>query len=103
MVKQVVGDDHRAVLAARAADRHREMVRAFLDVFRKRIVGESQQALQELLGLRLLHDIVIDALVVARIRPQVDDPVRIGQETDVDHQIGIQRHAVLVAEADEAD
>ena len=44
-----------------------------------------------------------DRAIASRAAPQRRHEVRIRQAADVEHQIGVDRHAVLVAEAEQRD
>ena len=91
------------MLAAGTANRYGEVIFAFLDIFSKRVIEEFQQSFDEFLGLRFVHDVMVDLRIVAGIGTQLDFPIRIGEKAHVDHQIGVQRHAMLIAKRDKAD
>ena len=96
---QPLGEPDRAVLAAGAADRHRQ-VAALVGLER------GQPAAQERLHLRqhvdhlgLAFEISGDGGVAAGERAQLANVVRIRQDADVEHIVGVERHAVPVGEA----
>ena len=99
MLSDGVRDHHRAVAAAGAADRDRDVGFAFLLVLGKQKVDESVDVIQELVrGIVRVH--VFDhVLVGARERFQVRFEVWIGKKSDVENQIGIDRNSVLESKA----
>ena len=93
----------RPVTAAGAPDRDRE-VAASLGLVRGQDADEHLlELVEERRGDRPLKHVVADLRVVPRERPQVLDPVRVGQEPHVHHDVGVEREAVLVAEALDRD
>ena len=64
---------------------------------------QLQVAVDELDGALLAQHVVADVLVAARVLAQLGDPVRVRQEPQVDHEVGVHRQAVLEAERDDAD
>src|SRR4051794_26915301 len=100
---QVLCDHHRAVAAPGAADAHGQVRLALGLVRREQVVEEGAQAGVELAdAVRPLH--VLDHLgVEAGEVAQILLIVRVGQEADVEGEVGVARRAVLVAEGEEAD
>ena len=97
------GDDDRTVPAAGAADRDREAGLALLDVGRDEQVEQFVEPGEEALGDRLAEHVLADLGRQPGLGPQGLDVVRVLHEPDVEHEVGLQRHAVLVAEADDLD
>ena len=58
---------------------------------------------QERVRDRLAQDVLADVRREARQRPERLDVVRVLHEPDVEHEVGLQGHAVLEPEADELD
>ena len=54
---------------------------------------------EELRRARLRDHVLADLRVAAGVRAELGDPVRVRQEPAVHHQVGVDRQAVLVAEA----
>src|SRR4051794_27454992 len=98
---EVLGDDDRAVPAARAADGDVEVGLPLLDVARQQVVQQRDEALVERVELAAAVHELDDLRVAPRERPQVGDVVWVGQEADVEAQVGVARRSVLVAEAHE--
>src|SRR5918992_3593243 len=86
---QVLGDGHRAVAAARAADGDHEVGLALGDVLRQQIIEQRHHVVVELLEAAVAADVVDDALVEAGERPQVGLVVRVREEADVEGQVGV--------------
>src|SRR5581483_5491603 len=100
---EVVGHDHRAVTAPRAPDAHREVRLPFRDEPRDHEAEERPEPSHELpVGLLASH-VGLDRLVGADERAELVDPVRVGQEADVDDEIGVAGGPVLVSERDDRD
>src|SRR3954471_8227907 len=100
---EVLGDRDRAVPAAGAADRDREVRLAFGDVLRQQEVEQRDDALVELGEAPVALDVGDDARVVAGQRPERRLVVRVGEEAHVEHEVGVAGGAVLEAEALERD
>src|SRR6185436_5772630 len=94
-------DRDRAVPAGRTSDGYREVTAGFVAVLRQQERQEIGQAVRQLgvvgLGVEESHDLV----VLAGLLPQAGNEMRIGQETDVEQQVGAVRNASLEAEADQ--
>src|SRR6476646_8742772 len=101
--RQLLGERDRAVVAAGAAERDREPRLALADVGRQREVEELMEVLEELAGDGLAKDVVADRLGQARQLAELVDVVRVLHEPDVEHEVGLERDAVLEAEADQLD
>ena len=100
---QLLDQRHRAMSPSRAADRDREIRLALALVGRQHEAQEVLQTPEELAALLGLHDEVPHPAVAAVQRPQRLHEVRVGQEADVEHQIGVERDAVLEAERHQRD
>jgi hypothetical protein len=90
------------VLAAGAADRHLGEPLALPEVAVGHAGDELHPAVDELRRPLLLEHVVGHLGVEAGARPQLGDPVRVGQEPHVGHEVGVDGDAVLEAEADHA-
>src|SRR5918999_1462949 len=100
---QVLSDRHRAVPAARAADRHHQVGLALGDVLGQQVLEQRQHVGVELLQPPVAAHVVDDPLVEPRQRPQVGLVMRVREEAHVERQVGVARRAVLVAERGEGD
>ena len=99
---QPLGDHHRPVPAAGAADRDRQVALPFRDVVRQDEAQVLLQPVHELAGRRVaLHELG-DRPVAAGPPPQRRHEMRIRQAAHVEHEVGVDRHAVLEAEAEDA-
>src|SRR4029079_11881164 len=101
--RQVLGDRDRAVPAAGAADRDHEVRLPFGHVLREQVLEQRQHVVVELLQPAVATDVVDDPLVEPGERAQVRLVVRVGQEADVEREVGVARRTVLVAERRERD
>src|SRR6516225_2822676 len=89
---------HRPVFSSGAAECNRQVTLPFLHVVRYQ---EGQQALdpsQKLPGLSKGLDVPPYLRIFPRKPPQFRHKMRIGQKPHIKHQVGIGRHAELVAE-----
>src|SRR5215208_6811642 len=84
-----VGDRDRTVSAAGAADRDRQMLLALRNVRGQQELEQRHQPAVELTRLGPRLDVFPDRLVETRQRPELIDVVRVGQEADVEREIGI--------------
>src|SRR3954451_6387501 len=98
-----VSDGDGPVPAAGAADGDRQVLLALGDVGGQQEVEQRHQAPVELAGLRTGLDVLADGLVETGQRPQIVDVVRIGQEADVEGEVGIERRTVLEAEGEDRE
>src|SRR5215217_3791461 len=98
---EVLGDRDRAMAAAGAPDRDHQMRLALRDVLGQEVVEQRHDAVVELVQAPVTADVGHDTLVEPGQRPQVRLVVRVGQEADVEGQVGVARRAVLVAEGGE--
>ena len=63
---------------------------------------EPLELVEERPRLRLGEHVVAHAWIGAGERPQLVDPVRVGQEATVEHEVDVDREPVLVAERHDA-
>ncbi len=98
-----VGDGHRAVAAAGAADRDRQVALALCHVGRDEELEQRQQAAVELARLRPRLDVGAHLLVEAGLRAQLVDVMGIRQEAHVEGQVGVARRPVLEAEGEQGE
>src|SRR3954451_12449211 len=99
--RQRLGDDHAAVLAAGAADADREVRLALALVRGQQQREQAIQLLEEGARLGLAEHGVTHTRIGASERAQLLDPVRVGQEAAVEHEVDVGREAVLVPERDD--
>src|SRR5512145_2573840 len=95
---QPFGDVDRTMLAACAADRYRQIAAVVADVGRQPGGDEMADVVAHPANLFLGFEEVDDRLVAAGQRAQCDVVMRVGQATDVEDEVGIERQAVLEAE-----
>src|SRR4051812_546791 len=100
---QMLGDDDGAVAAARAPDRDDEVGPALPHVLREQVLEQRDHPAVELLEAAIARDVLDDAGVEAREHAQLRLVVRVGEEADVEGEVGVARRAVLVAEGREGD
>src|SRR5215203_5882915 len=98
-----VGDGDRAVAAAGAADRDRQVALALGDVGGYEELQQRQQAPIELARLGSLLDVVADLLVHPGHRSQLVVVVGVGEEADVEGEVGVPRRAVLETEGEQGE
>ena len=91
------------MVAAGAAEGDREPRLALADVGRQRELEVLVEVLEEAPGDRLGEDVVAYSVCQARQLAELVDVVRVLHEPDVEHEVGLERHAVLEAEADQLD
>ena len=88
----------RAVLTAGATDADREVAA----IVALQMGQPGHQHIFDLLGkqhhVSLRREVVGDRLILAGKRLELGDPVRIGQEASIEHEVGILGNAVLEAE-----
>ena len=100
---ELLGDDDRAVIAAGAADRDGQARLALGDVGRDRELEELDEEVEEACRDRLAEHEGPDLVGQPGERPQLGDVERVLHEADVEDEVGLERHAVLEAEADELE
>ena len=97
------GDGDGAVLASGAAEGDGEVALPFLDVMRQQEQEHLGDAVEEFLRLGKVADVGGDLGMPAGELAELGDEVGIGQEAHVEDEVGFERDAVLVAEADRRD
>src|SRR5262245_33394008 len=100
MLADGVGNEDRAMAPASASDGDRDVGFAFLLVFRKQEVDELINVVQKLSRRLVRVHVFDDSSVGSGMRFQMWDKIRIRQKTDVEHQVGVDGHAVLESETD---
>ena len=99
--RQLAGDRHAPVLAAGAAHREGDEPLALTLVAGQHHPQQLRVMIQELRGARLGENVLPHRRVLPGHRGKFGDPVRVGQEPAVGHQVGVDRKAVFVAERDD--
>ena len=89
---------HATVPATRAPDAYREVRLALADVGRQEQPEHPLDLDEELLGLGLLEHVATDARVCAGTGPQALHPMGVREEPAVEHDVDVERDAVLVPE-----
>ena len=95
---QLLGDRHRAVAPAGAAERDGQVGLPLGHVGGQQLGQQALDVVEERAGHRLAQDVVAHRLVEAGERAQLVDPERVGQEPAVEHEVGVEGQAVLVPE-----
>ena len=98
MLRQAFGQKHRTMLAASAADCHGQVRTVVAQVSRQPVAQEAAQIGFHLEHLGLGFKETNDLRVAPGLCAQHRIVMRIGQAAHVEHQIGIERQAVLEAE-----
>src|SRR5262245_8949499 len=93
----------RPVASTRAADGDRQVGLPFLDVVRHHVFQKSRQPPGKVARGAVAAEIRRHHLVLPGFRAQAVDKMRVGQKPAVEHEIRVERHAVLVAEALEGE
>ena len=101
--RQVLGDHHRSVPATGAADADRQVGLALLLVGGQQVVEQRGEPVVEGVDAVRVLDVIDHGGVQAGQVPQLRLVVGIGQETDVEGQVGVARRAVLEAEGEERE
>src|SRR5436190_18867332 len=102
-VGEVLRDDHGAVPSTGTADANREVGLAFSGVRRQQVVEQRHEPVVELdNAVRVVH-VVHHRTVLAGELTQVGFVVRVGQEADVEGEVGLARGAVLETVGEEGD
>ena len=82
-----------------AADAHGEIAAILLPKTRQEEVEQPAEPFNQGAEVGLALEECQHLAILARLRPQAFDEVRIGQKADVEQQIGAERNAALEAEA----
>jgi len=98
-LSDLLRDHDGAMLSTSTAEADGQVALSLVNVVRQQIDQEFGDAADEFLGLRKRADVFGDARVASGEGPKFGNEMGIRQEADVEHQIGIFRHAVLEPEA----
>jgi len=102
-LRQLFGERDGTVIAARASQRHAQLFLALDSVSRRSQRQQLDHQLQEPIRRRLPQDEVAHRLLETGERLEFGIPVRIGQEADIEDEIGLERDPVLEPEGDDVD
>ena len=94
-----LGDHDGTVLSPRAAERDRQIALAFMNVMRQQVDEQLGNTRDELARLRERADVPGDSGIASRQRPKFRNKVRVGQEADVEDQVGVFRNTLTKSEA----
>ncbi len=94
-LRELLGAVDRAVLAARAPERHGEIAAVFIEVVGEPLLEKGGNVLNHLGHDGLGRKIVNDVIVLAGLRLEGFDVVGVGQAAYVKDQIRIERNAFL--------
>src|SRR5437762_6301805 len=83
-----------------AAESNRQIAFAFMDVMRQQIHQKIGDALNKFGRLRKRANVFCDLGMASGERAKFGNKMRVGQETHVEDQIGVIRHAMLEPKAD---
>src|SRR6185295_619877 len=100
---KLLTDRDRAVLAAGAADRDREVAPVFTAVLRQQVGEEIGQPRQDLRIVLLALEEIDDLRLLAGLLPETRNEVGVRQEADVEQEVGAVRDSPLEAEAHQRD
>ena len=100
---QIFRNRHGTMFAARAADADNNLAFAFLAIMRDKKLQHIEQFRQERLRFRPFHHIIVNIRILARIRPQMLDIMRIRQKANIKDQISIDRNPIFKSEGDDID
>src|SRR3954453_7451983 len=101
--RQLLADHDRAMESAGAADRDREARLSLLDIGGHEQVQHLLERGEELAGDRLAEHVLADLRREPAVGAQRLDVVGVLHEPHIEHEVGLERDAVLEAEADELD
>src|SRR3954447_17256173 len=102
-LREVRGDPPRGGAPAGAADRHHQVRLALGHELREQELQQRDHVAVELLQPAVAAHVLDDRRVEAGQRAQVGLVVRVGQEADVEREVGVARRPVLVPERGERD
>ena len=86
------------MLAAGAADRHRQIAAVVAHIAGQPVGNESTDVLDHPSDIGLALEELDDLGILSGQRTQLRVVVRVGQAAHVEHQVGVERNAVLEAE-----
>src|ERR1035438_1380245 len=98
--RNLFGNHDRAMLTAGAPKSHGQIALPFVDVVRQQKKQHIRNPVEELARLRKADDVVLDLWIFAGKVAEFRNKVRVGKKAHIENQIGLKRHALLVAEAD---
>ena len=98
-----IGNEHRPVPASGTADRNRYVGFALFLVLRKKKIDKSIDMIEEFVSDLMRVHILDNGGIIACVRFQMRNKVRIRQEPDIENQIRIDRYAILEPEAHQRD
>ena len=97
-MRDLLSDHDAAMAAAGAADPDRQVRLALAPVRREQQREQAVELVEELGGVGLAEHVVAHLGVGPGERAQLLDPVRVREEAAVEHEVDVERQAVLVAE-----
>src|SRR3989449_11662165 len=103
VLRQFIRQDHRAVFASRTPQRHCQMRLALFHVVRQEIIHQRGQMAHKLLRRRRAEHKTADLRAAAGQGTQRFVVVRVRQEPHIEHEIGVERDAILISERDHGD
>src|SRR5579864_9561907 len=96
----VFGNHDGAVLSSSAAKSNRQITLAFVDVVGDQIDEQVGDARDEFTSLGKRPNVASDARIPAGERPELGNEVRVGEEANVEDQVGIFGNSFAETEAD---
>src|SRR5665213_1509219 len=99
VLADLVGDRHRAMMSACAAESDGQIALALVDVMGQQVSQQFRDAGDEFGGLRKGTDVTRDSRILARQLFEFGDVVRVGQKTNVKNQVAVGWHSVAESEA----
>src|SRR5438874_4466417 len=99
VLADLIGHHDGTMLAAGAAEGYRQIALSFANVMREKVGEQIGNALHELGGLGEGPNIAGHSGIAAGEILESRDVVRVGQKSNVEHQVAILRYAVAEAEA----
>src|SRR5262245_4536969 len=100
---ELLHQHHRAMATARAADGDRQVALALVLVARQREGEQRQDVCEKLLRVGAFQHVRGHVRIHSGLGTQLLDEERVRQEAAVEHQVGVDREAVLVPERDQGD
>ena len=92
-----------AVLSAGATEGDGQITLAFVDVVRQQVNQQIGDAGDEFPGLRKRANVLGEARMTSGERPEFGDEMRVGQEADIEHQVGVFGNALTKSETHARD
>src|SRR5947199_358312 len=103
VVCQCIRQHHRTMVASGAPERHRPVGLALFHILRQQIVHQLGQVAHELLRRGGVEHKAADLRAVAGQGAQRLVVVRVGQESHVEHEVGVERNAIFVPKREHGD